>query len=84
MPDWSAAACAGKPAERFVTPSPVPPNWRQLRRWRWLADFVDQAARVCASCPIADECRSWGVEHETYGAVYGGVLVTGSGFDGGT
>lgn len=81
MPDWSQAACRGKPVEWFVPPVAVREDWRRRRRLAWLSDFVARVEPICAACPIARECEAWGLEHEAYGAIYGGRLIVGVGVE---
>lgn len=58
-PRWENAACDGMDTDIFFDD---------------LADSKKRAElrELCASCPIIDQCRDWGLNHEVYG-FWGGL-----------
>jgi WhiB family redox-sensing transcriptional regulator len=65
--DWRArAACVGMDPEVFFIPGEKLTAAAQAQ--------VDQAVKVCATCPVTDQCRQFADEkHATHG-VWGGQL----------
>ncbi|WP_115728052.1 WhiB family transcriptional regulator [Actinomyces culturomici] len=37
------------------------------------ADAVDMAARICARCPVLDECRAYGIANPREFGIWGGL-----------
>ncbi|WP_210588618.1 WhiB family transcriptional regulator [Streptomyces sp. GESEQ-35] len=57
------AACAGEDPELFF---PVGTSGPALRD-------VAEAKRVCARCPVADECLTWALDNGQTSGVWGGT-----------
>lgn len=45
----------------------------------WFPDVVDTsrvAKRICAGCPVTDECLQWAITHDERFGVWGGLSVS--------
>lgn len=69
--DWSwreRAACLGMDTELFFPVSDAP------------SGIADVVARVCATCPVIDECRAWARTVPERFGVWGGESATDRGY----
>jgi len=62
LPNWERANCLGTDPEAFFPPSGITTD-------------LQAAKRVCAACPIMDECAEWAIRHESDG-LWGGLMPT--------
>jgi hypothetical protein len=67
-PDATKAACAEVGVEFFYTED------EDIRTGKASRKYIDEGAakRICADCPIREECLNWGMHHERWG-IWGGL-----------
>ena len=69
---WRAEArCLGESTEMFVPPYQMAADPRAKIRLR---KFVENAAAICETCPVKEECLKYGRDTRSFG-VFGGVLL---------
>jgi hypothetical protein len=58
-PDFTGAACAGLPTDEFYGDNGTPMPVKTIKK-------------ICAECPVLNECFEWGLHHERHG-MWGGA-----------
>lgn len=66
-PDFTEASCVGIGMELFF---PVPHDDEDESKARFID--VDAVKKVCASCPVLEQCAEWAIHHEKWG-IWGGL-----------
>lgn len=72
MTDWDKAACKGKDPSLWDVERLHGADWQQR-----MQDREAEAKRICAGCPIVDDCKLYGLEvvikFDSIQQIYGGL-----------
>jgi WhiB family redox-sensing transcriptional regulator len=72
FPGWKRqAACIGHPATLW---SPKEVEFSNTVRVVWNQREVVQAKRICAGCPVQEQCLDWALRHRIGTDLWGGLL----------